>query len=221
VLAGSAILAVLVLAGCEQRMARQPYYRPLEPSKFFSDGMSARPVVPGTVARGTFLPDPAFTTGKVGVTQRDMMAARVVGMAGRQPFAAAALTMQFDGHVDTIPVEVSKQVLLRGQERFNIFCSHCHDRAGTGDGMIVRRGFARPPSLHIDRLRQAPPGYLFQVITRGHGAMPEHGSLVPVRDRWAVVAYIRALQLSRNARLDDVPEGERPKLEGKGGKKDE
>jgi hypothetical protein len=213
--------AALLLGGCEQRMARQPYYRPLEPSEFFPDGMSARPVVPGTVARGTFLPDAAFNTGKPGPNQSDVLAARIVGMAGRQPLAAAALTAQSEGYVDSIPIEVTKKVLLRGQERYNIFCSHCHDRSGTGDGMIVRRGFARPPSFHIDRLRQAPPGYIFQVITRGHGAMPEHGSLVPVRDRWAIISYLRALQLSQNARLDDVPEGERPKLDRKEGNKHE
>ena len=109
--------------------------------------------------------------------------------------------------VDTFPFPVTKEVIERGQERFNIYCAPCHDRLGNGDGMIVRRGYRHPPSYHIDRLRQVPNGYIFDVITNGFGAMPDYAAQIPPRDRWAIVAYIRALQLSQNASINDVPAG--------------
>ena len=114
--------------------------------------------------------------------------------------------------VNTFPFPVTKEVLERGQQRFNIYCSPCHDRLGMGDGKIVRRGFRHPPSYHIDRLRQVPNGYIFDVITNGFGAMPDYAAQVQPRDRWAIVAYIRALQLSQNAPLSDVPDNARPQL---------
>jgi hypothetical protein len=149
-------------------MADQPRYEPLEASAFFDDGMSARPLVPGTVARGQLELDDHFYRGQV----------------DGQPATA-------------LPREPNMQLLKRGRERFDIFCSHCHDHAGTGQGTVVRRGFPRPPSYHIDRLRAALVGHLFDVITNGIGRMPEHGSMIPPHDRWAIVAYIRALQLSQ------------------------
>jgi hypothetical protein len=128
-------------------------------------------------------------------------------------------TLLFQGKLNGKPAEVfpfpiTLQDLDRGQERYNIYCTPCHDRLGNGEGMVVRRGFRRPPSYHIDRLRQAPPGYLFDVITNGFGAMQDYSAQIAVRDRWAIVAYIRALQLSQNARLADVPESERNSLSG-------
>ncbi len=161
----------------------QPKYKPLEPSSFFDDGRSARPVVPGTVARGHLRIDEHLYAGKVnGVL------------------------------VDTFPFPITRPVLERGRQRYNIFCSPCHDEAGTGRGMIVQRGFQQPPSYHIDRLRQAPVGHFFDVITNGFGAMYSYAARVSPEDRWAIVAYIRALQLSQQATLDDLPESERGKL---------
>lgn len=176
-----------LLAGCyEQEMATQPkYQRPYQPSAFFADGQSSRPLVAGTVARGQLRTDRAHYEA----------------MAG-------------DRVIDEIPLKVDRSVLARGQARFNIYCSPCHGRTGDGQGMIVKRGFSPPPSLHLPRLRDAPSGHFFRVITHGYGAMYSYASRVPVDDRWAITAYIRALQLSQNARLDDVPSEARANLEG-------
>jgi hypothetical protein len=178
------ILMGLGLFACQQKMADQPRYKPLAKSDFFDDQRASRPLVEGTVARGHLQADEYFYTGKI----------------NGQP-------------VDRFPFPVTKGMLLRGQERYDIFCSPCHDRVGTGQGMIVRRGYRPPPSYHIDRLRTAPPGYFFDVISHGFGAMQDYAEQVPPEDRWAIVAYIRALQLSQNAKLADVPERERQSLE--------
>jgi len=164
-------------------MQDQPKFIPLRPTDFFGDGRSARPLVEGTVARGQLRQDKSFYTGKAG-----------------------------DKPVDTFPFALTREMLKRGQERFNIYCSPCHDRIGTGLGMIVRRGFRRPPSYHIDRLRQVPPGYIYDVITNGFGAMPDYAAQVAPRDRWAIVAYVRALQFSQNARVAELPPGVRAQL---------
>jgi mono/diheme cytochrome c family protein len=116
--------------------------------------------------------------------------------------------------VDTFPFAVTKEIVERGQQRFNVYCAPCHDRTGSGEGMIVKRGYAKPPSYHIDRLRQAPDGHFYDVITSGFGAMPDYAAQIPPRDRWAIVAYIRALQLSQNATVNDVPAGQRANLGG-------
>jgi mono/diheme cytochrome c family protein len=173
----------LLLAGCQQQMADQPRYEPLQRSTFFGDERSARPLPPGTVARGHLNADQAFYTG----------------MSGGTPVA-------------TFPLRVTPEVLARGRERFDIFCAPCHGRTGNGDGMVVRRGFRPPPSYHVDRLRQAPVGHFFDVMTKGFGAMPDYAAQVPPRDRWAIAAYIRALQLSQHATLADVPPAERKQL---------
>lgn len=170
-------------AGCRQDMHNQPKFIPLRESDFYSDHRSARPLVDGTVARGHLDADELLYTGKV------------------------------DGKDATeFPWPVTREVMARGQERFDVYCSPCHDRTGSGDGMIVRRGYRRPPSYHIDRLREAPVGHFFDVITNGFGAMPDYRDQVPVEDRWAIVAYIRALQASQHATLDAVPPAEREKL---------
>src|SRR5213079_274138 len=148
-------------------MHNQPKYIPLRESTFFADLRSARPLVPGTVARGQLREDSLLFTGK---------------MNG----ADAAL----------FPLPIDAAAMARGQERFNIYCSPCHGRTGQGDGMIVRRGYRRPPSFHIDRLREAPAGHFFDVITSGFGAMPDYAGQITAEDRWAIIAYVRALQLS-------------------------
>jgi len=172
------------LVSCRQDMHDQPKYQPLEASDFFGDGRASRPLPPGTVARGQLRDDEHLYSGKSG-----------------NKFAEA------------LPLAVTPDLLARGQERFNIFCSPCHGRVGAGDGMVVRRGFRHPPSFHIDRLRQEPAGYYFDVITNGFGAMQDYSAQIPVNDRWAIIAYIRALQLSQHATLSDVPEAERTQLE--------
>jgi mono/diheme cytochrome c family protein len=167
-------------SGCVTRidMHEQPKVRPLRENDFYADRRGSRPVIEGTVARGQLKEDSAFYTGKVN-----------------------------GQYVAEFPFPVTAEVLDRGRERFNVFCAPCHSRVGDGNGMIVQRGFKRPPSYHIDRLRQKPVGYFFDVATNGMGSMAEYASQVPPRDRWAIVAYIRALQLSQNATRGDVPAG--------------
>jgi len=176
-------VAIFAIAGCRQQMADQPHQRPLEPSNFFDDGMASRPVEPGTVAR-----------------------------AGKEQ-NGPRFHSKVDGKlVDTFPFEVTMEVLARGQERYEIFCSPCHDRLGTGQGMIVRRGFTPARSFHDPRLREAPAGHFFEVMTQGFGQMPSYANQLSEQDRWAVIAYIRALQFSRNVRLDQLPPEDRAKM---------
>jgi mono/diheme cytochrome c family protein len=179
----AAALSVMAIAGCRQDMHNQPKYRPLRSSDFFSNGSSARPLIEGTIARGTLQTDAAFFTGKNGAM-----------------------------FVTELPFPVTKDVLDRGQERFNIYCTPCHDATGSGNGMVVQRGFPKPPSFHIDRLRAVEAGYFFDVITTGFGRMPDYRAQVTPRDRWNIVAYIRALQLSQHAAPADVPGGDPTKL---------
>ncbi len=174
------VLLIGLLAGCRLDMQVQPYQRPLTESDFYADKRSERPIIEGTVARGHLHSDTYFYTGKVGAN---------------------------DG--DYLPFAVTPDVMARGQQRFNIYCSPCHGETGDGNGMIVQRGFKRPPSYHIDRLRKAPIGYFFDVMTNGFGAMPDYAEQVEPKDRWVIAAYIRALQLSQNASPADVPAGQK------------
>jgi hypothetical protein len=177
-------LCLLLAAGCRQDMQDQPKDLPLAASTFFADGRASRPRLPGTVARGE-------PTG-----------------------AGVRETGRIDGAwAPRAPMPVTADLLLRGRERYDIFCAVCHDRAGTGYGMIVQRGFRQPQAFHVARLVDAPDGYFFDVITNGFGVMPSHASQIPVGDRWAITTYIRALQLSQNARLTDVPPAARVALE--------
>jgi mono/diheme cytochrome c family protein len=181
-------------------MHDQPRYEPLEASKFFDDGRASRPLVEGTVPRGSLTaeqPQSGPASAQIPVPG---------GPAGR---AGQAPDRDF-------PFPVTFALLARGQERFNISCSPCHGRVGDGNGMIVQRGFRRPPSLHEQRLREATVSHFYDVITNGIGAMPSYADQVAPRDRWAIIAYLRALQLSQNATLHDVPPEERQKL-GAGG----
>ncbi len=168
-----------LLAGCREDMQDQPRFKPLRESDFYADQRSSRPLVANTIARGQLQEDTYLYTGKVGPN---------------------------DGTL--FPFPITPDVLNRGRERFNIFCAPCHSRLGDGNGMIPQRGFRRPPSFHIDRLRAAPLGHFFDVITNGFNGMPDYGDQIPPRDRWAIIAYIRVLQLSQHATLADVPPGQ-------------
>lgn len=178
------LLGALVTTACRQDMQDQPKYKPLAASKFFTDGRSARPIPANTIARDELNDDDSFHTGEAN-----------------------------GAFLDTIPLPVDLRLLERGHDRYNIFCSPCHGEVGDGLGMIARRGFQIPANLHTDRLRSVPPGYIYQVIKNGYGAMPDHGDQIPVRDRWAIVAFVRALQLSRHATVADMPAAEREQLD--------
>ena len=178
------LAASLLMVGCRQDMHDQPKFKPLAKSDFFADQRSARPLVDGTIARGQLRNDELIETGTA---------------AGKPS--------------DLFPFPITASVLERGRDRYDIYCSPCHGRTGQGDGMIVRRGYRRPPSFHQDRLWQAAPGYLFDVVSRGFGAMPDYATQVPVRDRWAIIAYLRVLQRSQRATLADVPDRDRRQLE--------
>jgi mono/diheme cytochrome c family protein len=181
--------ASLAGAGCSRLdMQDQPKYRPQRPSDFFADGRSERQPLEGTIARGALNEDTAFYAGK--------------DAAGKD--------------IEEFPIAVDKAVIVRGQQRYDIYCAPCHGRIGNGLGMIVRRGFKQPPSYHIDRLRQAPVGHLYDVISNGYGAMLNYASQVQPRDRWAIVAYIRALQYSENANINDLPAEARSRVPAAG-----
>lgn len=172
----AALSLLLGVLGCHRDMRDQSHYEALEATDFFTDGKSARSATAGTVARGTLDGGERFRQGKA------------------------------HGHLVTeLPVPVNRELLERGQARFDIYCSPCHGRTGAGDGMIVQRGFQRPPTFHSDRLRDVPAGHFFDVMTNGFGVMPRYGPQIPEHDRWAIVVYIRALQLSQHAQLSDVP----------------
>jgi len=184
VLQAAAIGALaLALAGCRRDMQDQPKYKPLAQSEFFDDHRSERPMVEDTVPRGYLRIDSAHYSGKVN-----------------------------GADVTAFPIPITHDDLVRGMDRFNIYCSPCHSRIGDGNGLIVKRGLRQPPSYHIPRLRNAPVGHFFDVITNGYGAMASYASRVDVDDRWRIIAYIRALQLSQNATMADVPAEERAHL---------
>ena len=173
-----AAACTLLLAGCRQDMQDQPKFFPQRGTSFYADGRSVRPQVEGTIARGQLHEDSYFYTGLI---------------SGKEG--------------DALPFPVTMEVLERGQERFNTYCTPCHSRVGNGGGMIVQRGYRPAGDFHTDRLRSAPLGHFFNVMTNGYGAMPDYAAQLTPADRWAVAAYIRALQLSQNAKQSDVPEG--------------
>ncbi|HYL68328.1 MAG TPA: cytochrome c [Candidatus Limnocylindria bacterium] len=173
----------MLLGGCRLDMHVQPKYLPYEPTNFFGDGRSERPPVPGTIARGHLRLDELLYTGR-----------------------------ENGAVVDKFPFPITRADLERGRERYNIYCTPCHDYNGGGHGMIVQRGFPPPPTFHIDRLRVVPAGHFFDVITHGFGSMYSYASRVEPEDRWRIAAYIRALQLSHHATIQDAPSAMRRKL---------
>jgi mono/diheme cytochrome c family protein len=183
----------LLVTGCRRDMQDQPKAIAYRGNSFYKDGAGSRPLVEGTVARGQLREDRAFFFGKklsAGDLNKEQTA--TVGSASNQ-------TNPYADDVETIPMTITAADLNRGQERFNIYCSVCHGMTGYGDGMVARRGFNKPSpaNYHQDRLRQAPVGHFFDVMTNGWGAMPSYASQIAVEDRWRIVAYLRALQLSQ------------------------
>jgi len=175
-------------------MHDSPYYKGLRSSPLFANGSAARPLVAGTVAREHLDDDVTLNQGKVN-----------------------------GQHATAFPFPITREGLDRGQERYNIYCAPCHGRTGEGNGMVVQRGYRQAASYHIDRLRDAPVGYLFDVVTNGFGVMPDYKAQIPVEDRWLIIAYVRALQLTHHATTSDVPAGEvdsldHPKPPAAGGK---
>jgi mono/diheme cytochrome c family protein len=185
------ILIATFSVGCRYDMQDQPRYKPYKKSEFFADGRSSRDLPEGTVARGLLKEDKAFYTGKKeGVT--NVQAQTTTDSTGN------TVVTTFPDAVDEFPIPVTEELINRGQERYNIYCIVCHGPTGNGDGMIVRRGFTKPPTYHDDRLRNAPVGHFFDVITNGWGRMNGYAAQISVPDRWAIVAYIRALQIKQN-----------------------
>jgi Cytochrome C oxidase, cbb3-type, subunit III len=170
--------------GCHLDMYDQPKYKPLSSSSFYSNGQSSRPLIEGTVPRGQVHTDELLYTGKIN-----------------------------GNFADVFPFPITREVVERGQDRFNTFCTPCHGRLADGDGMVVQRGFPKPPSFHADSVRTEPAGFYFDVISNGFGRMYSYAPSVPVHDRWAIVAYIRALQLSWMVPISEVPDSVRTKLE--------
>lgn len=185
------LLLVLISAGCRRDMQDQPRMKPFRESTFFRDGLSGRQPIEGTVPRGFLRSDTAYYTGKTATTP--------TASPGVQPIqgSTGGQNVTYPNAVESFPFPVTEAIIRRGRERYDIFCSVCHGLTGYGDGMIVRRGFRRAASFHDDRLRQAPVGHFFDAITNGWGAMPSYASQIPVQDRWAIIAYIRALQVSQ------------------------
>ena len=193
------LLIVVGATGCRRDMQDQPKMKPFRSTSFFGDGLSARQPVEGTVARGYLRKDAELFTGKKRKTLSSFQPSGQT-VAGPQPTAegtTGSAQNAFPDDVEDFPFPISEETVRRGRERYDIFCSVCHGLTGNGDGMVVRRGFRRAASFHDDRLREAPVGHFFDAITNGWGAMPSYASQIPVQDRWAIVAYIRALQLSQ------------------------
>ena len=201
---------LLFLAGCRQDMQDQPRAKPFRSSTFFRDGMSSRAPVTGTVPRGFLKADTEFFTGKKSrASSATSPPAATAAQAGpiQQPAPATstattrtATTLGVSAYPDDVevfPLPINQELISRGKERYEIFCSACHGLTGNGDGMVVRRGLRRAASFHADNLRQAPVGHFFDAITNGWGAMPSYAPQIPAQDRWAIIAYIRALQLSQ------------------------
>ncbi|HSK71060.1 MAG TPA: cytochrome c [Pyrinomonadaceae bacterium] len=188
-------LLPFALIGCRYDMQDTPRYEVYEKSDFFADNRASRDLPEGTVPRGFLRDNKAFYTGK-----RENAGGATTSAPVQTTTDAAGNTLvtSFPDAIDEFPVPVTEELINRGQERYNIYCSVCHGPTGRGDGMVVRRGYYQPPTYHDDRLRNAPVGHFFDVITNGWGRMNSYAGQVPVADRWAIVAYIRALQISQN-----------------------
>lgn len=189
-----ALFAAVLASGCGVRfdMQDQPRYKAYKSSGFFTDGRASRDLPAGTVARGQLKQDKAFYTGQIDNPNPNVQVQSTVGPTGN------TIVTSFPNAIDEFPIPVTKELIDRGENRYNIYCIVCHGPVGKGDGMIVRRGFPQPPTYHDDRLRNAPVGHFFDVITNGWGRMNGYAASIQPADRWAIVAYIRALQLSQN-----------------------
>lgn len=205
--------SLLALTACRQDMHDGQKVEPLEASSVFADGRGSRDPLDGTIARGQLKLDTHLHAGKVSPPAPEPVAvssaaasASAAPVAPPPPVSAALVT------ADVFPFPVTESVLNRGEQRFNVFCAPCHSRLGDGNGMIVQRGYKAPSSFHVDRLRSEKPGYFFDAISNGFGVMPSYAAQIPVNDRWSIVAYIRALQLSQNASVSDVPPDHRKDL---------
>ena len=172
--------------------------KPFRSSTFFRDGLSTRPPIEGTIARGFLKTDTEFYTGKkAGRLGTSSAPSEAPSPSGPAPGNTTSGAAAYPDDVEVFPISVTKDTVTRGKERYEIFCSACHGSTGNGDGMIVRRGFRRAASFNDDRLRQAPVGHFFDAITNGWGVMPSYAPQIPTADRWAIIAYVRALQLSQ------------------------
>jgi mono/diheme cytochrome c family protein len=193
----------LICGGCRRDMQDQPKMKPLRGTTFFGDGLSSRQPIEGTIPRGYLRENSELYTGKksrasgTATPGQQQIAGTPQQTAGAPQQTAGAQQNSFPDDIEEFPIPVTKEVVLRGRERYDIFCSACHGLTGNGDGMIVRRGFRRAASFNDDRLRQAPVGHFCDAMTNGWGAMPSYAPQIPVQDRWAIVAYIRALQASQ------------------------
>jgi mono/diheme cytochrome c family protein len=208
------VLGVGLWSGCQQKMAVQPSYRPLVRSKFFADGRASRPLVAGTISRGSTELEPSLVSGRK-PAKASAASPRAPGNANGSTQSTAGIRP--DEFVTEFPIPIDADALRRGQERYTVYCAICHDANGSGNGKIVQRGFTKPPSYITDNsrqlahsgfqvpLREVPVGYLFDVPTNGFGAMADYSLQVSPRDRWAIAAYIRTLQLSQNIQLDELP----------------
>ncbi|MFN6964259.1 MAG: c-type cytochrome [Pyrinomonadaceae bacterium] len=185
-------LSTVFAAGCRYDMQDQPRYKYYKESTFFADGRSSRDLPEGTVARGHLKDNKAFYTGKIDDPNPNAQVSTTTDARGN------TLVTSFPNAIEQFPVPVTKELIDRGQERYNIYCIVCHGPTGSGDGMIVRRGFPQPPTYHDDRLRNAPVGHFYDVITNGWGKMNSYAAQITPADRWAIVAYIRTLQISQN-----------------------
>lgn len=191
----TSLFCIFFFAGCRKDMQDQPKVKPFRSSSFYKDGMGTRPPVAGTVPRGFLREDVEYYTGK--------KAGRAATTTGPQPSTTAGPAVAqgaaaFPDDVVEFPLAVTPELVARGKDRFEIFCTACHGLTGRGDGMVVRRGFRRAASFHDERLKQAPVGHFFDAMTNGWGAMPSYAHQISVKDRWAIVAYIRALQLTQS-----------------------
>lgn len=195
----TAILSLIAIsAGCRYDMQDQPRYKPYKKSDFFADKRSSRDLPNGTVPRGQLRSDKALYTGKKDNADPNAPVQSTTDAAGN------TVITTFPNAIEEFPVPVTKELVDRGEQRYKVFCMVCHGPTGNGDGMIVRRGFTKPPTYNDDRLRNAPVGHFYDVITNGQGRMSSYAAQIPVADRWAIVAYIRALQISQN------PDGANP-----------
>lgn len=223
---------LLFITACRQDMQDQPRYEAYEASKFFKDGLSSRSLVEGTVPRGYLRADTQFYTGKkspggasgsrssavapTGTTNSNAQTS-TGGAQSSSSSSSSSGSAMFPDDIDTFPFPVTAETVARGQERYQIFCSMCHGATGVGDGMVVRRGYKQPPSYYTEDLRNAPVGHFFDVITNGWGSMPNYAQQIPAQDRWAIVAYIRALQLSHPATEADQSKQVRAQQQTEGG----